>query len=442
MDNLSRILAAGEAIHRTLEIDRRIFIILTCVTAGCVFGFSRAFLLLKNEKTGVFKAKMGVGPTSQEDANRIWCQMSQENESLEKILAHHDNRIDKKSLPLYSLVERMNVHLAKENELIAECTTKRQIFRVTKDSGKPRMSDEFLSILGTDEFVCVPLLVEDSIGGALLADNLYSGHPISQESIQQLKLFANQMGTAIAEARLHQKLLEDQKRLRKMETELRHLYVLASVGEASAYLVHEIRNPLVIIGGFARSIRKHMNDSELLKKRVDTIIEEVERLEALLRETLDYAGSREPLFQLKDPNATIDVVCELMKLELTEPTVSLLKDLHPVPRLRIDEDQLKQVILNLIQNAVESMPQGGKLRVSTQQEENFVRIEIADTGIGFSSEIKDKIFTPFFTTKTKGFGLGLSVTKLVVELHGGRLKIASEENKGTVVTILLPVPAQ
>ena len=131
-----------------------------------------------------------------------------------------------------------------------------------------------------------------------------------------------------------------------------------------------------------------------------------------------------------------------MELELEKQGVRLRKNLYPVPYLSIDEGQLKQVFFNLVQNALESMPQGGTLRISTQREAKSVKIEIADTGIGFSSDIRDRIFTPFFTTKTKGTGLGLSVTRLVVELHGGRLKIASEQNKGTVVSILFPVPTR
>jgi signal transduction histidine kinase len=89
---------------------------------------------------------------------------------------------------------------------------------------------------------------------------------------------------------------------------------------------------------------------------------------------------------------------------------------------------------------MESMSQGGTLRISTQEGDNFVQIDISDTGIGFGPEVGEKVFTPFFTTKTRGSGLGLSVSRLVVELHGGRLKIASEKGKGTVVSIVLPAP--
>lgn len=441
MDNLSLILTAGEALHRTLDIERRVFIILTCATAGCAFGFSRAFLLLYNEKMRVLEVSMGVGPVSQEDAERIWFQMSREDKPLEELLLEYDKIGEKRHLPLYSLVERLNAILVNEGRLAAECMTRKESFIVHRSAHELLVSDEFLHVLGTEEFVCVPLLIDDgTVVGALLADNLYSHRPITEESVQSLVLFADYMGVAIEEARLHQRLVENQEKLIEMERAMRQSYVFASLGEANAYLAHEIRNPLTIIGGFARSIHRHMHEPEVLEKLVNTVIREVERLEALLNETLDFARFREPLFQLRDVNRIIEEICELMELELNKRGLGLLKDLGPVPLLRIDEDQLKQVFFNLIQNAMESMSRGGTLHISTRKCENFVQIDISDTGIGFGPEIGDKVFTPFFTTKTRGTGLGLSVSRLVIELHGGRLKIASEKSRGTVVSIVLPVP--
>jgi signal transduction histidine kinase len=125
--------------------------------------------------------------------------------------------------------------------------------------------------------------------------------------------------------------------------------------------------------------------------------------------------------------------------EAEKQGVMLRKNLHPVPSVRIDRGQLRQVFFNLVQNALDSMPHGGELRISSYRKGDTIRVQVSDTGTGVSSEIRDKIFTPFFTTKTGGSGLGLSVTRLVVELHGGRLRIASEENRGTSVSVLLPV---
>ncbi len=443
MDNLSLFLKVGKAMYRTLDLDKRIYIILTCATAGCVFGFSRAFLLLKNEKTGMLEGKMGVGPASQEDANKIWCQMSQENKSLEELMAKYDKISTKESMPLFPVVKKLNISLSKENEPVIRCLKQKEPIKVTKDSEDGRASGELLNILGIEEFVCVPLIVEDKAIGILLADNLYSHRPIQEGSVQSLALFFHQIGVAIEEARLHHKLIEDQRKLREMEKELRRSYVLTSLGEVSSYLAHEIRNPLVIIGGFARSILKSVDKShasEEIKEKVETIIREAERLENLLSKTLDFVHANEPVLQLRDLIEIIEEVCDLTEKELTKRGIQLLKTLRPIPYLRISKDQIKQILFNLIQNAIESMPEGGELQIKTDQEKKFVKIEIAETGGGILHQIRKKILLQFYTTKAKGSGLGLSIVRRIVEQHNGYLNVESVENKGTLISIELPIP--
>lgn len=445
-DNLSLLLKVSKIMHRTLDLDRRIYIILTCATAGCAFGFSRAFLLLVNEDTGMLEGKMGVGPVSQEDANRIWSQMSEEKKSLEELLAEYDRMPAQDSNSLFFLAKKLNISLDKESDVLIKCLRQRQPQIVTGSSDNIKVSRDFLNILGAEKFACVPLLIEDETVGVLLADNLYSNRPLSRESIQSLGFFADQMAVAIWEARLHQQLLENQSKLREMEREMHRSEVLISLGEMAAHLAHEVRNPLVIIGGLARSIGKNtekVNNPDLLgsiRDRAGAIIKEVERLENLLAETLSFVHLNKPAFQLKDLNEVVEEICNLTEEELKNRNITMLRSLSPLPYLRIDQDQIKQLLFNLIQNAVESMPEGGELGIKTQREEAFAKVEVADTGRGIHPDIREEIFSPFFTTKTKGSGLGLSIVRRIVEQHGGRVKVGKKEDKGASVVIYLPIP--
>lgn len=447
MDNFSLLLKMNEAIHRTLDLDKRVYIILTCATAGCAFGFSRAFLLLKNEDSGMLEAHMGIGPVSQEDANRIWCQMEREKKTLEELFAEYEKIPGRESMPLYPVVKNLKISLSCKDDPVIRCLVDKKPCKVkVEEKIRYKMDESFIGVLGADEFVCVPLIVENEAVGILLADNLYAGRPITDESIDSLAFFANQMAVALEEARIHKRLMEKEERLREMEKQLRHAYVLASVGEMSLYLAHEIRNPLVAIGGIARSIVKliEKNPSAVskIKVKIKTILDEVKRLENLLSGILQYARPKEPVLQLADIVEVIEEVCHLLEREIAKRKIRLKKFINPLPYVRFDKDKIKQVFFNLFQNALDSMTQGGELIIRTEREKENVKIEITDTGSGIPAPDIDKIFAPFFTTKPSGLGLGLSIAREIVYQHAGSLKIESREGGGTSVFIYLPLSGE
>jgi signal transduction histidine kinase len=442
VNNLFAYLKIGEVLYRALKLEQRIYIILTFVTAGQAFGFSRAFLLLVNEQNGMLEGIMGIGPTSQEDANRVWTQMSQENKSLEELLADYDKIGSKELMPLYPLVRKLNFPLAKKEEAIIQCLEKKEVLKITNAYEDSRVSEEFIDVLGVNEFVCLPLAVEDKPIGVLLADNLYSSRAISDENVRALAVVASVLGAAIEGARIHRELLENQKKLRKMAEELRRSYILASVGEMAGYLSHEIRNPVVAIGGLVRYVYEEIDKPERLekvKKRLKTIMNETGRLEKLLQETLDFVRLDKLTLQYENINKITEEICDLMERELEERGIKIIRYLASDFYLQMDRDRMKQVLSNLIHNAAEAMSQGGEIKIKTQKEKQFVKVEMIDNGPGIPPEIREKVFAPFFTTKSQGSGLGLSVVKHIVEQHGGYVEIESEGDKGTSVSVYLPI---
>jgi len=442
VDNLLLYLKMGKVLYRALNLEKRTYIILTSVTAGQAFGFSRAFLLLVNEEKGILEGTMGIGPTSQENANQVWSQMSLENKTLEELLADYDKIGSKESMPLYPLVRQLNLPLARKEEAIIQCLEKKEALKITNAYEDSRVSKEFVNLLRVNEFVCLPLVGQDKPIGVLLADNLYTYRAISEENFKALTVVADVLGAAIEGARVHQELLENQKKLRKMEEEHRRCYILASVGEMAGYLSHEIRNPLVAVGGLARSIYEDIDKPEVrekTKKRLQTIVKETERLEKLLQETLDFVRQDKLTLQPENINKVTEEICNLMEKEFEERGIRLTRYLSCDSYLWIDRDRIKQVISNLMHNAAEAMPQGGEIAIRTQTERDFVKVEIIDSGGGIPPSIKEKIFGAFFTTKSQGSGLGLSVVKYIVEQHGGYVEVESEENKGTSVSVCLPL---
>ena len=216
---------------------------------------------------------------------------------------------------------------------------------------------------------------------------------------------------------------------------------LASIGRLAAGVAHEINNPLTGVLTFAHLLRDKENMEEQDKQDLDLIINETTRAGEIVRGLLDFARERPTARKPADLN---DVVRQTMRLIRSQKQVEqiTIKELlaENLPRANGDENQIQQVLLNLSLNACESMPGGGTLTISTSQRDGKVVVEVADTGCGIPREHLDQIFDPFFSTKPvgKGTGLGLSVSYGIIEQHGGKLEVESEEGRGTTFTIILP----
>jgi signal transduction histidine kinase len=226
----------------------------------------------------------------------------------------------------------------------------------------------------------------------------------------------------------------------KIERRLAHAERLASVGEMAAYIAHEIRNPLVAIGGFANSLLKTACSDENCRRKARIIVEEVRRLEVVLRSVMNFARPLEPQKQRASLNRILTEACSLYRSLMRPRKIKLRKKLaREVPETRFDPTLMKQAFINLIKNAIESMPDGGELSVSTEVCWDHVVVIIADTGVGMPPEVLKEIFNPFFTTKQDGMGIGLAMTKKVIEDHGGEITIQSLPQMGTSFHICLPI---
>jgi len=294
--------------------------------------------------------------------------------------------------------------------------------------------------------VTVPLIAHNEVIGVLFADNAYSNRPINDESIEELRLFAAPAALALEKSNMLQVLEEKIRELENAYTELERTHdmlirheKLAAIGEVSARLAHEIRHPLATIGGFAKSIPKWYEDRYRTIRNAGIIMEEVLRLETILSDVLDFAKAGAPQKALVDINELVTRTLEIMEVRLSKHQLILSLHLTPKPlQSRIDSSQIKQVLINIIQNAINAMPDGGALGVSTSERNEAVVITVMDTGSGIPEELLGDIFDPFFTTRGNGTGLGLSISQRIVQNHDGRIDIRSKIDEGTTVDIILP----
>lgn len=431
----------GTAMSTTLNLDRLLRIILTAATmGGSGLGFNRAILLLTNERTNTLQGMMGVGPTSWEEAGRAWSEVSSKHKGLlewiqtGELFEHRDS-------PLNALARGIRIPLDPNEGVLALTVLNKIPYNIIDAASDPSVSRELRETLRMRGFATVPLVAKDRVIGVVLVDNLFNQRPITEGDIRFLTMFAHQAALAIENAIIHTNLETMNKEMRAMHAQLVQSEKMAALGAMIAEITHEIRNPLVSIGGFTRRLARKLQGNED-KKYVDIILSEVSRLEGIIHDNLSYIKELAPQLTSADVNAVLLDVLPLYEDELAQRGIRVVQDLSSsLPPLMIDTQQIKQAVINIIKNAMEAMETGGTLFLRTYRAQEAV-IEIGDTGPGISAKALHNIFNPYYTTKPRGTGLGLPITNRIIKAHQGRIEVRNRDGGGSLFTIILPLPAR
>ncbi|MEY4199108.1 MAG: hypothetical protein RLZZ265_848 [Verrucomicrobiota bacterium] len=294
---------------------------------------------------------------------------------------------------------------------------------------------------GLVALLSVPLLFGGQVLGVL---NVYKGEPhvFSNEEVRILAALAELSGIAIEKARLYERIVDVEELLRQNER-------LSALGLLAAEVAHEIRNPLTVMKMLYHSLDLKFPPGDPRTQDTKIMGEKMDHLNRVVEQVLDFARSTEPKLVPVNVNQLLDDLSLLTRHKLRQQRVEIVRDLAPhLPAVQADATQLEQAFLNLTLNAVEAMPKGGRLTVTTRvirqprtrKEPTHVAIEFTDTGAGMTEEQQKKAFSSLLaTTKAKGTGLGLAIVARVIETHRGEVKVQSKPGEGTSFTITLPV---
>ncbi|MCB2216946.1 MAG: PAS domain-containing protein [Desulfobulbaceae bacterium] len=240
-------------------------------------------------------------------------------------------------------------------------------------------------------------------------------------------------------------IIRDLGEVRRLQAEIRRKEKLAAIGGLAAGVAHEIRNPLSSVKGIASYYKSKFEDGSKDKEMAGVMIEEVDRLNRVISELLEFAGPTKLNRKPSNMNELLKHSAQLVEQEAAAKKISMQLNLTPESvEADVDPDRLTQCFLNLFLNGLQAMESGGVLSVSSSTSESGkVIIDIRDSGPGISAEDQNKIFDPYFTTKPKGTGLGLAIVHKIIEVHEGQIKVRSTIGTGTVFSIVLPsVPAK
>jgi signal transduction histidine kinase len=257
---------------------------------------------------------------------------------------------------------------------------------------------------------------------------------------QFLSILASQAAIAVKNAQLFEQVREAEKRLRETQALLMQTEKLAALGEMSAKVAHEIRTPLSAVGGFARRIRRSLADDDPNAEHATLIVKEIQRLEEILTEQLEFARLSRPRLAM---TSLVDVVREtllLVREEAERQGVIILEEEEAgLPTVLLDPDRVKQVLLNILKNALGAVVRGNRIFIRTDRAGGDLRVEISNDGAPLPGEILDSLFVPFATTRAGGSGLGLAVAHQIVKEHGGEIQVRTGGAWSVTFVVSFPI---
>lgn len=290
--------------------------------------------------------------------------------------------------------------------------------------------------------VCVPSFMDGKLKGLLMLGEKLSGAMYDQEDLDIFSTLANQAALAVENAEAYEELRDTRDQMLQSER-------LATIGKFAADMAHEIKNPLQAIKTYFQYLPQKRDDPEFQERFAELARSEVDRIDHYVRQLATYTNPRPPQFQPIEIQQVIDSVLALLESDLHKARIDVRKGYSPNElTIEADRDQMKQVFLNLCMNAIEAMPsQNGKpnlLEIVAYPNGKVLVVKVRDTGCGITEEQLPVLFAPFFTTKEKGSGLGLSIVQSILRAHSASIDVQSRVGQGTTITLTLPrrQPAQ
>ncbi len=419
------------------RLNRLTHIILMELTSNAPLFFDRAMLFLMNEKTQVLQGMLAI---IRKDTSDI---PSSENESRKNWGLSDEDIAHETESGLSREIRTCRVELKKGRGIFSRVVSEKKVISLKTPAGLNQDIPEFFHRLNIGSMAAMPLIGKNGIFGVVVVDNPLSQRDISRSDLKFLQLFSNHAGIAIENIMLYSTLEETICQLHEAQEQLVHGERLATIGEMAASIAHELKGPMIAIGGFARRLARKIPPHTPEAGYVATIIEEEKRLEDMLTEVLSFSKKTTICYERCSIAEVVESALSILLHAFIRNHVTLQKSFpKKIIMLYGDCQQLKQVFINLFQNAIDVMPDGGVLKVtitsSKLDHSGAVAVRISDTGGGIPQALRNSIFNPFVTTKKSGTGLGLPIANRIVTNHSGKIKVRNHSDGGAEFTVTLP----
>lgn len=442
--DLSLLYLFSSTLLSTMQLNKLLHLILSALVCESNKLFGRSMLFLYNQKANTLQGMLGICRENTAGFHAV--DVDPDNPLSGFWDLDPDALLLQQQSSFCADVRSTRIDLSDGCQLIARVVHERKLCCLTDVDCLGCDECDFVERFGINACAAVPLVTRNNLIGVIIVDNP-SGQPMLEEQLQVLQLFGNQAGMAIENTRLYRNLEEAHAELSEARQRLVHGAHLAAIGEMAASISHELKTPLITIGGFAARLERTLPEDTPQRHYLETIINESHRLERLLGDILAFSRKPTICYQTCDLKAVVEECLGDYSVTLAERQILVETAVQPgCWQLLGDASQLKQICINLLTNAQEAMPKGGWLRVALERVEEQGRplavLSIVDSGGGIPEETMKKLLTPFFTTKRHGTGLGLAIVNRIVQNHGGVLRIGNTAD-GAEFKVVLPLrPAE
>ncbi len=426
-------------LHRTLNLDELAHLTLSAVTSPAAGCFERATLFTINRRSNMLQGMLGV---PREMAALVLPDI-EDDHGWDDLQLDEQSRVEQRTTEYNQKVIKQRLPLDADDNALARALVEKRVVLIQQPDQEATGGKGLATALGLGPYACAPLTGREQVMGVLLVDNPLSRQRIDPQHRRFLELFASQAGSALDNASLVKRLKMAHSNLQDVQEQLIHGEKMAVLGEMAAQVAHELRNPLVSVGGFARRLSRKTSEDQETVAYATIIAREVRRMEEMLNNILAFSKKQlvclESCWVTPLLNEVIDLEYELCQ----KRRISIVTEIdETLPEIVGDCRQIRQVFLNLVINARQVMSQGGVLTVRARRTslrgEEAVRVEIEDTGGGIGPDIIRNIFNPFFSTTPQGTGLGLSISHRIIAQHHGQIEVVNGEH-GARFVVVLPI---
>ncbi len=439
LQEISLLFRISRAMHSTLKVDELMHLVLSAATVEDGAGFERAMLFMVNERSGFLQGMLGVSAAGDDAA-------LPPDHGLE---AWDDPRVGSvlREAQLETAFCRrvcsQRLSLEESDHPLVQAVQQKRVLLIPDHERKAASFVQLKNLFEIGHCACAPLVGHDRVLGVLLVDSPRDREAIDPGRRRFLEVFAKQAAQALENSLLLQRLEESHRHLRETQEQMIQGEKMAALGETAASVAHELRNPLVSVGGYAHRLTGMLASDSKAGQYSQIIVREVRRMEEMLNNILAF--SRKQMLCL-GPCRLEEILQEVLMLEaepLQRASIVLRQQIaRELPVLQGDEQKLRQVLLNLLANARQAMAAGGVLTLrlysATLRGEPAVTLEVEDSGGGIEPAVLRNIFNPFFTTRQDGTGLGLSIVHRIIEHHFGDIEVQNGE-QGALFILRLPV---
>ena len=436
----------GTVLQSSVDLDEVLSVALTAITAGKGFGMNRAFLLLYNRESRFLKGHIAIGPRNFEEASQVWNEISSNDMDLQTLAQNfRKNKLSIERAKFHDILERLNFKLDNSEHIIVRTMNSNQPVLIENAFHNPDCDPELAYMLGVDTFLLMPLISRNRRIGLIIADNCITHRRITEDDMRSLENFTFPVAFAIERASLYDRLqlelnriTEAGNKLKEQQEQLVRMEKMALVGRITSSIAHSIRNPLMIIGGFARSVLKNTPTADPKREFIESIVEEARQLEGVLDEILNYSDALYPTKDFWDVNqAVAEAVKETAdRMRAWGCEIGFVAN-GSLPSIYIDYKQVVYCLKNMILSDIDGH-KAGRVDISAYPDGGQVILRVADTSVQLSQQDLDSLLVPFSTTLELGTGLGLALCKTILDRQGIGFAVRLLPEEGIEYTISFP----